>query len=105
VTRRPLPAPAAALPVAEAMRASQPLSRLVDRLRESNAMFATILPLLPAALAASVRAGPLDETGWSLLAANAAVAAKLRQLVPRFEEGLRERGHAVAAIRIKVLPL
>ena len=33
------------------------------------------LPLLPAALAASVRAGPLDETGWSLLGANAAVAA------------------------------
>ena len=87
------------------MRSSQPLSRLVDRLRESNAMFASILPLLPAALAASVRAGPLDETGWSLLGANAAGAAKLRQLVPRFEERLRERGHAVAAIRIKVLPL
>ena len=104
MTRRPLPAPTAALPVAEAMRSSQPLSRLVDRLRESNAMLATILPLLPAALAESVRAGPLDETGWSLLAANAAVAAKLRQLVPRFEERLRERGHAVAAIRIKVLP-
>jgi hypothetical protein len=105
VTRRSLPAPAAALPVAEAMRSSQPLSRLVDRLRESNAMFASILPLLPATLAASVRAGPLDETGWSLLAANAGVAAKLRQLVPRFEERLRERGHAVVAIRIKVLPL
>ena len=105
MTRRPLPAPAAALPVAEAMRSSQPLSRLVDRLRESNAMLASILPLLPATLAASVRAGPLDEAGWSLLGANAAVAAKLRQLVPRFEERLRERGHAVAAIRIKVLPL
>jgi hypothetical protein len=25
--------------------------------------------------------------------------------VPRFEERLRERGHAVVAIRIKVLPL
>ena len=104
MTRRHAPPPAAALPVAEAMRSSQPLSRLVDRLRESNAMLAAILPLLPAALAASVRAGPLDETGWSLLGANAAVAAKLRQLVPRFEERLRERGHAVASIRIKVLP-
>jgi len=91
--------------VAEAMRSSQPLSRLVDRLRESNAMYAAILPLLPSALAASVRAGPLDEAGWSLLGANAAVAAKLRQLVPRLEERLRERGHAVVAIRIKVLPL
>ena len=87
------------------MRSSQPLSRLVDRLRESNAMFATILPLLPAALAPSVRPGPLDEAGWSLLGANAAVAAKLRQLAPRLEERLQERGHAVATVRIKVMPL
>ena len=100
-----MPAPAAAQPIAEVMRSSQALSRLVDRLRESNAMFASILPLLPKALAASVRAGPLDEAGWSLLGANAAVAAKLRQLAPRFEEHLREHGHAVAAIRIKVVPL
>lgn len=86
------------------MRASQPLSRLVDRLRESNAMYASILPLLPAALSSSVRAGPLDEEGWSLLGANAAVAAKLRQLVPRLEARLLERGHPMTAVRIKVLP-
>ena len=97
-------APAPAQPIAEVMRASQALSRLVDRLRESNAMFATILPLLPEALVASVQAGPLDEAGWSLLGANAAVAAKLRQLAPRFEDRLREKGHVVAAIRIKVMP-
>ena len=86
------------------MRSSQPLSRLGDRLRESNAMFATILPLLQAALAASVRPGPLDDTGWSLLGANAAVAAMLRQLAPRLEERLLERGHAVSTVRIKVTP-
>ena len=86
------------------MRASPPLTRLVDRLRESEAMFSTILPLLPTALAASVRAGPLDDTGWSLLGGNAAVAAKLRQLAPRLEERLHERGHAVTTIRIKVMP-
>ena len=86
------------------MRSSQPLSRLVDRLRESNAMYAAILPLLPSALAASVRAGPLDEAGWSLLGANAAVAAKLRQLVPRLEQRLQESALAVAQIRVKVQP-
>ena len=47
-------------------------------------------------------AGPVDENGWSLLAANAAVAAKLRQLQPRLEDLLRERGWAVSAIRVKV---
>ena len=104
MSRRPATAGAAALPVTEAMRASAPLARLVDRMRESDAMYAAVLPLLPAALAASVRAGPLDDAGWSLLAANAAVAAKLRQLVPRLEARLRERGHAMAAVRIKVVP-
>ena len=87
------------------MRGSAPLTRLVDRLRESDAMLATIVPLLPAALAANVRAGPLDESGWSLLGGNAAVAAKLRQLAPRLEERLHERGHPVTSIRIKVMPL
>jgi hypothetical protein len=104
MSRKPVSTLVVAQPIGEAMRASQPLSRLVDRLRESNAMFATILPLLPKALAASVQPGPLDEAGWSLLVANAAVAAKLRQLAPRFEERLRASGHPVAAIRIKVLP-
>jgi hypothetical protein len=103
MTRRPLAAPAA-VAVGDVMRSSPALTRLVDRLRESNAMYAAILPLLPAALAASVRPGPLDEAGWSLLGANAAVAAKLRQLVPCLEERLRESGHAIAAIRIKVQP-
>jgi hypothetical protein len=104
VSRKPVSTLVAAQPIGEAMRASQPLARLVDRLRESSAMYQAILPLLPEALAASVQPGPLDEAGWSLLVANAAVAAKLRQLAPRFEERLRERGHSVAAIRIKVLP-
>jgi hypothetical protein len=103
VTRRPLPPPAA-LAVGEAMQASPALARLVDRLRESNAMFASILPILPPALRTSVRPGPLDEAGWSLLGANAAVAAKLRQLAPRIEERLRACGHAVAEVRIKVQP-
>ena len=67
-----------AQPIGEAMRANQPLSRLVDRLRESNAMFATIQPAAEGALAASVRAGPARaRPAESLLAANAAVAAKL----------------------------
>jgi len=86
------------------MQGSPPLARLFDRLRESNAMFQRILPLLPPALAASVRPGPLDEAGWSLLGSNAAVAAKLRQLAPRIEDRLREGGHSVAAVRIKVQP-
>ena len=94
----------APLSLAEALDASEPLGRLAERLRRSNALFAVVTALIPHGLAPHVRAGPADEEGWSLLCANAAVAAKLRQLVPRLERQLHERGLAVASIRIKVLP-
>lgn len=100
---RPRPA-ASAVPLAEALSASAPLARLGARLQESSAMLETVRPALPPALAAGVRAGPLDETGWSLLVAHAGAAAKLRQLVPRLEAALADRGHSVTSVRIKVLP-
>jgi len=104
VTRPAPAAPPATRPIDDVLRASPALSRLVGRLRESEALFACIVPVLPAALVASVRPGPVDEAGWSILGANAAVAAKLRQLVPRLEQRLRDQGHPVAAVRVKVLP-
>jgi hypothetical protein len=97
--------PASALPIADALRASAPLGRLAERMRRSNALFAAVRPLLPAAMASQVRAGPVDDEGWSVLCANAGVAAKLRQLVPRLEQHLHESGEVVAAVRIKVQPL
>ena len=56
----------------------------------------------PGALARHVRPGPIDEEGWSLLVANAAVAAKLRQIKPHLEGLLREQGWQVSSIRIRV---
>jgi hypothetical protein len=103
--RKNLPPPATvAMPIAEALRANASLDRLAERLRRSNALFAAIAPLLPAGLAPYVSAGPVDDEGWSLLCANAAVAAKLRQLVPHLEQRLSEAALAVAAIRVKVQP-
>jgi hypothetical protein len=49
-----------------------------------------------------VQAGPLHEGQWCLLAANSAVAAKLRQLAPALTAHLRTHGHAVNDIRIKI---
>jgi hypothetical protein len=86
----------------QALQRSEPLARLGQLLRDSSARFDAIRPCLPAALAPHVKPGPVDELGWSLLAANASVAAKLRQLQPRLEEVLRERGWQVSAIRVKV---
>jgi hypothetical protein len=90
------------LPIAEALNRSGPLERLQLRLRESQARFDVIRSLLPPALAAHVKPGPVDEDGWSLLAPNSAAAAKLRQLQPRLEDALRQQGWQVSAIRIKV---
>ncbi len=98
-----MPAPAqSALPLADALRSSKPLALLAERLRESKRRFDCIAPVLPDALAAHARPGPVDEHGWTVLAANAAVAAKLRQLVPLFVARLAEQGFTDLALRVKV---
>lgn len=99
---RPPPVTPDALRIEQALQQSTPLVRLQQLMRDSNARFDAIRPSLPAVLAAHVKPGPVDDAGWSLLAANASVAAKLRQLQPRLEDVLRERGWQVCAIRVKV---
>lgn len=91
-----------ALRIAQALQQSAPLARLQLLIKDSNARYDAIRACLPTAMVPHVKPGPVDELGWSLLAANASVAAKLRQLQPRLEEVLRDRGWQVAAIRIKV---
>lgn len=93
---------AGTLPLASALEGSLPLARLMQRLRESRERFAAIRQQLPATLADQVRPGPLDDAGWSLLVSNGAAAAKLRQLVPGFEDALRTQGWPNTVIRIKV---
>jgi hypothetical protein len=75
---------------------------LQQLMRDSNVRFEAIRSSLPMTLTPHVKPGPVDEEGWSLLAANASVAAKLRQLQPRLEDVLRERGWQVSSIRVKV---
>jgi hypothetical protein len=99
---RPTPVTPSPLALDEALQQSVPLVRLRELMRDSQARYEAIRPCLPPTLTAWVKAGPVDETGWSLLAANASVAAKLRQLQPRLEAVLLERGWKVNAVRIKV---
>jgi hypothetical protein len=91
-----------ALAIGAVLESSVPLVRLQKMLRDSTARFEAIRPHLPAALVPLLKAGPLDELGWSLLAANSSVAAKLRHLQPRLEQILQERGLQTSSIRIKV---
>ena len=90
------------LPLSTALGRSEPLAALLKRLRESQARFAAITPLLPETLRAAVSAGPLDDSAWVLLAANASAAAKLRQMVPALQAELLAEGWAGLDIKVKV---
>jgi Dna[CI] antecedent, DciA len=92
------------LTLASALESSEPLARLSQRMRDSRQRFESIQAALPAALAGQLKPGPLDDAGWTLLAANSAVAAKLRQLVPDLQSTLSAAGHSDLPIRVRILP-
>ena len=58
-----------------------------------------VRPLLPAALLRHVRSGPSDDEGWTMLAGNPAVAAKLRQPQSWLESGAETEGFPAYRIR------
>ena len=88
----------------DALAASTPLAALLRRQRDSAARLASVQAALPAPLAAHVQAGPLDDLSWTLLAANGAVAAKLRQLEPRIAAALRAGGWPERVLRVRIRP-
>jgi cytochrome c-type biogenesis protein CcmH/NrfG len=93
-----------ALPLSQVLNENAALQRLSQRLRESNRRFEVVARALPLALRQQLRAGPVDEDGWTLLAPNAAVAAKLRHLLPRLEQLLRDEGLGDKRIRVHLRP-
>ncbi|MEF7616485.1 hypothetical protein V4F39_21395 [Aquincola sp. MAHUQ-54] len=103
MSHKPTPTGPATRPIREALDASAPLLRLVERVRASNERYEVIKPALPPALRRHVQPGPVDDEGWALLVTNAAVSAKLRQMLPRLDDLLREAGLPTPAIRIRVL--
>lgn len=86
--------PSVPLPLAlsQAIDQSTPLESLARRLEHSRQRLEQVRGALPGPLAQALRPGPLDETRWTILAPNAAVAAKLRQLLPTLQQRLRDAG-------------
>ncbi len=89
-------------PVQRALTKSGPLASLMQRLRFSQQCMEAVQGLLPPGLRPYVKAGPVDDEGWTILVANAAISAKLRQLQPRLMDTLAQKGLKVNAIRLRV---
>ena len=103
-----MPSPAPAPPAQrlhDALDGSVPLARLLERVQASRSRFERVASLLPPALLADVRPGPLDDTSWVLLVARPAAAAKLRQMVPTLEAELAAAGFPPVPLKIRIQPL
>lgn len=100
---RPTPSPGQRTSVMEAIAQSDTLSGMLSLHQTSNTYLNALKPLLPPDLFAQVKAGPIDESGWCLLATHNSAAAKLRQLLPDIGAHLRSKGHPVQNIRIKLM--
>ncbi len=94
--------PTAALTVTQAIDGAPTLARLASLAAQSQQWLTMVTPLLPSALRSGVQAGPIEGQAWCLLAANSAVAAKLRQLNPALCAHLRSKGCDITTLRIKV---
>jgi hypothetical protein len=89
-------------PITEALGTHHVLGQLLARVRQSQARFETIQPTLPRSLRPHVRPGVLDDESWHLMAANAAVAAKLKQCLPLISQVLRDAGWPTLTLKIKI---
>ena len=86
----------------QAAEDSPTLARLTELARESSDRLEAVQSLIPTALRASIKAGPIDGPAWCLLVSNGAAAAKLRQILPALQARLLDRGWQVTSIRLKV---
>jgi hypothetical protein len=95
-----------AVPAAQAAENAPSLAALAALAQQSAHCLRLVTPLIPETMRSGVQAGPLVAApigqAWCLLAANSAVAAKLRQLVPALAAHLRTKGLNVHEIRIKM---
>ena len=104
----------------QAVQRAPSLAALAHIAKQSADCLRLVTPLIPVAMRAGIQAGPLQQhseshlrhneinnelkqaTEWCLLAANSAIAAKLRQLAPALAAHLRTHGYDIQEIRIKI---
>ena len=90
--------------VFEFLQSSDKLAALLPAARRVGQLQADCEQLLPT-LFASCRALQVREGQLQVAVPNAALATRLRQVLPKLQEGLREKGWAVDGIKLKVQPM
>ncbi len=94
--------PRSTMNIVAAAQAQPTLARLAALAQRSNQLLIELRVHVPPPIRGLVQAGPIDDESWCLIAANSAVAAKLRQVVPTLLQGAQQRGLQVKSLRIKV---
>jgi hypothetical protein len=87
----------------EAVRQSPSLAQLLAQAQTAQGYLNCVAPLMPTTLRAAIAAGPIEDGNWCLVVKGNAVAAKLRQMLPRLIAHLQALGHPVNSIRLKVV--
>ena len=90
--------------VFEFLQTSDKLSALLPAARRVGQLQADCEQLLPT-LFASCRALQVREGQLQVAVPNAALATSLRQVLPKLQDGLREKGWAIDGIKLKVQPM
>ena len=90
--------------VFEFLQTSDKLSALLPAARRVGQLQADCEQLLPT-LFASCRALQVREGQLQVAVPNAALATRLRQVLPKLQDGLREKGWAIDGIKLKVQPM
>ena len=88
--------------ISQALQAEAGLGALLARWQHSKRCLIAATPVLGQPLAGAMRAGPMDEGVWVLLASSPASAAKARQLLPRIQQTLDDQGLGVTTVRVRV---
>ncbi len=90
--------------VFEFLQSSDKLAALLPAARRVGQLQADCERLLPT-LFSSCRALQIREGQLQVAVPNAALATRLRQVLPKLQQGLREKGWAVDGIKLKVQPM
>ncbi len=91
-------------PIIEFLQRHEAAGGLLPTARRALALQGDLHALLPAPLRDRCDVSAFDAETITLRVSSAGMAAKLRQTLPRMQDGLVERGWKVNAIRIRVQP-